>query len=495
MNDEINKYVFIFSESIKSTNVQFNELQSIFNYCNSNNLSLRYVSVEEFSRVEKIASKNLIYGSKFNQSCAIATLEGVDFLNKIMHRASYIQSCGKLIKMANIEQIKADEIYEVIDKYLQENNISTFELSFYTQDITANVKNPLKEIMIDERRTYFSDLPFKRAKTEILDHDWSGRIIRDENPDVQARIWVFKDVNENDRYINWDYPEKRDDIHLIIYQPLFRLKNALYVLDEAQESKPYWKGIDTTPQRLMGAMINLAQFRNKGVFVDPFSHTGTSLLEALRFEPSKIYFSDKFESIGALDNIKFLTKTTTEINEIISQMEEIKKRKKRTNTLPLLQDIGEAAQESLTWVNDQPFPIKTISVNQLMNKYDWLKEFSVRLIFYLVRRHYIENRMGVMNAPEGIPTPTFGECETLTSGKILNNLEESIENYLGLWRTYSLTMSDIGEKKSNRGLIDIGYNPQPFNSTIVDKIGDIDLCEKDIPLGDNSIDTVVADPP
>jgi SAM-dependent methyltransferase len=489
-----NDFVIVFSESLNSTDVQYKELESLLRLSKYKLMDVRDQQINRIiNNKNDLPTSDVVYRGSFKQSCILRTTAEIDLLHEIMERSSYIQSCGLLVYASSMDRSSINGVQEKLNDFIINQKISTFELSFYTNDRFGNVAGKQKGLLIDQKRFFLGDLPFDQVQKHLGDWKGPGKISFNKFDDIEARIWGFTDVFEgSSNDTNWSYPEKNDEIYLIIYQPLFRSKNPLYLLDSEKEAKPYWKGIDTTPQQLMGAMLNLAQVGPGQVILEPFAHTGSLILEATKLNLEGIIYNDIFETIGATDNLNFLTSSPELIISTSNEIEELIELKTKSKHAPSCNDIQEIARQSITWLPDKPYPNFT-NIESLMVTHNCLTQTNYRLLFYMIRRFLIERRIGWLQNGSSEPDIVFGEYNT--EGEYIKAIEESIKANLNLLKTFAENRKKIGKERKHRGIIDIGYEPISQNKcqTLV-KDANIDIT-KGVPLADNSIDAIITDPP
>jgi hypothetical protein len=484
---------FTFSEPISGTNVQFNELKSIIKLLEPKYVTFRQISPKRLPN-EVPRSKSDIIQVNFKQTCVLKLYATHRLLYRIMKRASYVTSCGPLISTPQLDRATVDTVRDELRDYISNNGINSFELSFFTLDKYIDKAGALSGLLIDQKRSFLCELPFTHAMREILDWNGPGDIIHDGVSDVDARIWVHKDIYEEEiSKLPWIYPEKGDELYLVIYQPMYRMRNALHALDETRELKPYWKGIDTTPHKLMGAMLNFAQVDSGQTILEPFAHTGTLLLEAARFDLGKVLYNDKFETIGAKDNLSFLVSPPEKILRIVDELKDITDVNKGENSTPTYRDIRNIALQSIKWENNEAYP-QVMDVERLFTNHEWLGDATTRLFYYIVRRFFIENRCGSLD-PNGT-SRRMGYGRFTTEEEILTALGEFMRNSIARFEEYANLRLRIGEERMRRGIMDIGYSPTDRNifQYLVDG-NDVNIMKDGLPIKQNTIDAIITDPP
>ena len=501
LSETPNRYVIVFTKGVDSTDVQFNELESLFGLLYPRFMYFRTPQKEDEDRQETMRNilppsppPSIVFQVKFKQSCIISTYASPKLLHDVIKRASYIHSIGSLVHADLMEVFSVNTARERIDLFVKSHGIKSFELSFYTRELFGKEPDALEGLLIDQKRYFLSDLPFEHAMEQLLNWQGPERIVRTGDvSEVDARIWGYKDIAEGDvEGLDWKYPEKLDEIYLILYRPLYRLKNALYYLDEAQEAKPYWKGIDTTPQQLMGAMLNLAQVKQGDIILEPFAHTGTLLHEAVRIDLGQVFFSDKFETIGARDNLELLTAPADRIEETVHEL----KRMTLLENDELYKNIRDVARKSLIWRVGEPYP-EMIAVDRLASDNSYLDDQRCRMLFYLARRFFTEQRIGMVGEHPN-QKDYYGEQSVFRRpGDLLKALEDFIDTKLSILSEFVKIRREIGPEREKRGLLDVGYNPVAQDKCVylAEDGRDVDVIENGLLLKDNSVDAIITDPP
>jgi hypothetical protein len=496
MDGKLNKYIFVFAESTDSTDVQFNELKALLRLADPD-LRISTVSVPRLE-IARPASPKEAYIGKFRQACILNTYADRSLLYSVAKRGAYIHACGLLLAAKPMEAQSVKETSDAISRHLQAEGIKVCELSFYTEDAYGKDPGVRRGHLIDESRFFLQDLGFALAREALLEN-LAGQGVVPRGPDdgCQGRIWIFKDVLPAPPPLgsDWTYTEKDDEIYFLMYQPLYMVNNPLYALDQLNEAKPYWKGIDTTPQRLMGAMLNLAEVKKGEVVLEPFAYTGTLPLEAVRLDLSQVYYSDVFESIGANDNINALTDTVDKLEETIAEMRKIMS----FEVLDQHQEILKVAQQSLFWDPHEAYPLEMRSVEGLMAECPSLRNFASRLFFYLVRRYFVDQRIGQTTSPDGKIAPHYGRREGYaTPAEMGQALERRVTQWISLLEAYAESRRELGAERTRRGLTEIGYDPVSREKCVRLK-GEVsqgvDLMADGIPLPNNSVHAIVTDPP
>jgi DNA modification methylase len=489
------RYIIVFTESSDSTDVQFNEFNALIGLLDPGLIVGTLPSVSALPGRSLLKANEAITG-KFKQSCILYTYADWSLLYSVLKRSTYIHSWGLLLLASPMEAINVDDVKSSISQHLVSERIQSFELSFYTEELFANRPDVLKGILIDEKRFFLQNLPFRLARETLMNWQGPQRIVPTfDKSNVDARIWIFKDVAPGlTMGSEWTYWEKNDEIYLIVYQPLCQLKNPIYFLDEAHEAKPYWRGIDTTPQRLMGAMLNLVGVKDGEVVLDPFVYTGTLPLEAVRLNLEQIHYSDILETLGAKDNIEVLTDSVSLIENTIQKVKNIM----RLGTGDSYETILQVAQDSLVWDLQQPYPIEMHSIDKLMAIHPILQELAPRLFFYMVRRFFVEGFIGLTKSVNGQVGPHFGCQERFsTPAEFRIALEKHVTQALSHLEDFTNVRRDWVPEMKRRGLIEIGYNPiardkcHPLGQDTMS----VDLMKDGIPLHNDSVDAIVTDPP
>jgi len=367
-------YYFVFKKNLRVTNIQFAELTALIR---SHNLvrgteeslhDLQFVAlqdfitglqelVESFSPLsthnvnELIASlyapvlRRQIVIHQFFGSCAVFIPPHLDIdLASVCGYSGYIHDCGEIVYLQQVDYAGKHVFFDAIDRYLlsRRDRESVFFTMFAHEDFTPNDR-----MMESYLRDGLDDLKFYVEKFYMGTHllvsvlhemreKFAGRLVIPEpgdfrethpklreqkNVDASRSLWFLVDqsVGPNPR-------EKGEERFFICYEQQFVNENPFHIFDE---NKPAWIAPVTIPHTLLGAMLNLTEVsrgrdaKRKVIVRDPFSGTGTTWLECLKYQNVLAQCSDLEPITPALvaDNLKFFKTSTSDLKRLIGQLE------------------------------------------------------------------------------------------------------------------------------------------------------------------------------
>ncbi len=474
------QYVFVFSESLNKTSIQYNELISLI----KRTLSPEEVLIEIKEYNSTILEDNLISNLdrvtiiKFTNSCIVKSSIKLD-LEKIIKNSGYIHSCGVLVFCKQWDSITTNDLINNINSFVDKEK-AFCKLSFYTDVDIKDLERNVDNIMIDKERTYIGKKFFSKEINTILEK--VNEHLADKNLSSKNNInniFVYKDESHNSFNGLEFYDEQDVSNTLIAYNSLYKKDNALHILDHYNESKPYWAGIYTTPHNLTNAMLNIAQIKEGEIIFDPFLHTGTTILEAAKYGCTVIG-SDYSEPIGAKDNIEFLL----DIDNLQKRIDRINNKIHDTAYLSSLQEIINSSMQ-----NGNDAFSNYEKIEELINANPILENIEDRVIFYILRRYTLRQL-------QGIAQKNTRENELEEKIKLFNNYKElaciCCDNPNGWYP------NDKNNIKENTFVNDANkYNTMRIGPV---KHNDFKyfIMQTDaskLYINDNSVDVIVTDPP
>lgn len=133
---------------------------------------------------------------------------------------------------------------------------------------------------------------------------------------VDSTFWLM-----SDRSINPVAPQNPgNERYYFCFEQLFINRNQFYLFDE---NKPAWKASTTIPHTLVAAMLNIGVTARRVAqsrfdVVDPFSGTGTTLFESIKYSDCRISTADidPLTAILIRDNADFFSKNQKQINDL-----------------------------------------------------------------------------------------------------------------------------------------------------------------------------------
>ena len=466
-------YLFVFEEGLRVTNVPVFELKSLLGQYAGIKLikELNFVELDKHEG-DKFVFDSFVKASRdpadhfpylkaggayiyvLEQSCIVSTDVKLD-LAPIVANSGYIHSAGKLLLAGRWDNIELQDINNTLNRHGQDN--PRIGLDFWTAD---RVPHPgLEGLSIDSERYFIDNLPFS-AQSSVLTQQYplAG---------AGSRVSIFRDIYHDKS--DSRYPESGDSIYMLAFADQVRKFSPLQILDEW---KPYWKGIDTTPQALMAAMLNIAGLRPGGRFIDIFGGMGTCMIEATKVRPGKAFHNDTMEVQGAMDNYTLLTTSPAEIKDLVIKLAGLK-----TASRNHFETLAEIARKSLEWngvgVNRSYPEVK--HVEELMQKCPELTDFSNRLYFYMLRRGY------------------YREAHLNGKGGLIGIVDQNIKSLQAYSANMEKAMSGIGTTED--GVILAPSFPQRGDWWETLNINMSQRLESSAGLPFHSIDAVVTDAP
>jgi len=415
-------YLFVFQKPNQVTNVPFYELRTLLK--DVANIGITEVPVFDenlyFTRdriKRRLPGKSPSPGKEFEsyptpnrgranlyaleQSCIVTTSSPIedDDLARIVGNSGYIHSAGELLLAGRFDSIKRSMLEDALKRVDTPQKPTSVE--FWTD---GNVPDEdLSGLAIDNQRYFIENLPFATQQVLLAE--------RHEKKSPNKMVTFYKDVLHGP---DSRYPESGDSIFILAFCPQIRKYSPLQQLDEW---KPYWKGIDTTPQCLMAAMLNIAGLRKGGVYLDMFGGMGTSMLEATKVGPKLALHTDYMETTGADDNHNLLTMDPTEIINLVKKLRVLQQRDSS-----LFTGLKELAEQSLDWEGvgtERSYP-EIRHIDAFMGDNPSLSDLSNRLCFYMLRRGYYR-RADLTGGLIELFNENLGEIERYAEAKLKAN--------------------------------------------------------------------------
>ncbi|RMF05699.1 hypothetical protein D6764_04050 [Candidatus Woesearchaeota archaeon] len=300
------------------------------------------------------------------QTCILSSREPLDekTMQDIIGMSGYIHSAGELLIGGKWDSISLSDI----EKALKEIEDGRIGIEMWTEKNMPS--EGLEGIAIDSRRYMLDNLPIMNQFARIQE--------RYELVNVDRVVTLIKDVHHGGD--TW-YHGSGDDTYLLAFSPQIRKFSPLQELDE---NKPYWKGIDTTPQQLMAAMLNLAGLKSGGYYLDVFGGMGTSMIEATKDFPAKAYHNDIMEVEGALDNFRFLTMNPDKMLEVVKNLSAMRSSDRRR--FEKIKELATLGIDRSRVGSERAYPDMEPSAKILREEPILRDNFENRLMFYLIRR-------------------------------------------------------------------------------------------------------------
>lgn len=379
-NHRSNSFYFLFRKNLKVTNIQFSELLSLLR-AHSKIISpngekhqfknLHFLSSSEFvdimekllisipkdtfteEYIEKFCKLYLSFLSKiiivdfFFGSCSIFVPYHIEVnVRLICALSGYIHSAGRCVYIRNITKSNKAFFYEAIDNHIA-NHYSSEKIGFFAvyahEDFTKydrakidELKNGLDDVKIYVEKFYMGNaslVSILREMTEkyknVLEIPEPGdyrtihqRFRQKASVETTKTMWLIIEHSVNKDHLKIP----GDKSYFICYDQEYINENPYYIFDE---NKPAWISHTTVPHTLMSAMINITMpywnTDQKITLKDPFSGSGTAILEGLKYSNLEVYGSD-LESVAPLlakDNFKFFTLKISELEDISKRLKDL----------------------------------------------------------------------------------------------------------------------------------------------------------------------------
>jgi hypothetical protein len=416
------RYFFLFQKNLGVTNIQYAELLNQLRWVEPRALGVlereEFASYHEgFLRDAQVADgtvdtvllsrldaslTDIFVIEPFFTCCVVHSPWQLDLFN-IVSKCGYLHSCGPLIHRTPLTEANRTEFVEQLRDHLMLRRESGTKVpalvQFYTHESypqldwkSTDEAEGLVDIKLDYSKAFFGwntlaaeteQLEVELKDLAIFDAEYYRRVAEDsEYRDRTETIFVIRDYS-----FSWSedgsraYPLEEAQFTLC-YESQFRKNNRIHIADE---SKPYWAGSTTTPQRLMAAMLNLIKPKPGALICDPFAGTGTSILEAMKW-PYTFAASDIFEPSLALDNMRLFGLSAQELDRCLNIVADTVSNEARVVRLASL------VKPTLRRVADSPYLDIAVALDDA-NLADFptddmlgVDALGRRLGFYLVRK-------------------------------------------------------------------------------------------------------------
>jgi hypothetical protein len=387
--------------------------------------SMTYSSTHERAVIAATSSVSFfartILIAPFNTSCAVFLPEHLRVdLESICAQSGYIHSCGHIVYIRNVEKSDKDRFFSHLDSHLNEHYRSGRRAFFavyahedFTRydrskaealrhgldDVKIHVdkfyigKSPLLDVIREMRAKYSETVYIPKAGDYRKVHDPA---LRSENIETSRSLWLITDADSPSEK-GYAEPRRR---FVICYDQLYRNKNPFHPFDE---NKPGWLTHTTTPHSLIAAMINLTQpwYRDTTVLCDPFMGTGTTLLEALKYDDVIPLCSDASVTSPLLtsDNYEFFCRVSEELYTLAKHLQVLIDSgaaglpAPTSKASPSLQSIDKSYDWSVETLRDVLKDTDPMVYELPERTIDSLSAVSLdaRIMFYLVLKAYIRH--------------------------------------------------------------------------------------------------------
>jgi tRNA G10 N-methylase Trm11 len=519
------KTVFVFQAGIDRTNLQRAEFISLlellhdgvsYDIVDLDDLRTKSKNTIRFLRFDTpvlpIIQKYFVAHITFLRQSAIVLSNFRLNVIEMVRRAGYIHSTGELVFVSKWEALDDKSISNALSDFciLKEEY---FPYHFYTDSDNRSHKLNLDPLLIDNKRYHIGVSSFRKAN-DLIQREHENALKKNN---IQKRgdgdIFIYKDAHEGmtGGCLNNFYVDRNITEYAVCYLSRYKKDNPIHTLDSLSEAKPFWAGIFTTPHRLMNAMLNLAKVRKEHIILDPFSHTGTLVIEASQIG-CKTICCDIAEVQGAKDNYNFICKGARNMRILSDAIREIVENKKHLHKF--FNDL--ASESAILNVHGLPEIADDKKIENIINKYIGsetdLNIVENRLFFYIVRRYELNKKRQFEEYNEASAMvrkylgnkKDFQATGTDPSPDLFSgyyHFAEQMEAFEDAYRNTGISMVTSSHAKFKQLFEDnqytesrVGYvnlaseEPRFFCKDILDNFDNYGII-------DNSIDAVISDPP
>lgn len=301
---------------------------------------------------EPVFSRTIALDAFFG-SCAVFIPPTLDInIRAICAESGYIHSCGPSIYLRKLYKARRNEFFNILDGYLRSNQQNGKKILFtvyahedfteFDREFADELRYGLDDVKVLIEKFYMGReslvwvlkaLREKFGNRLVIPPPGDFRVAHreyrlDASVDKSRTIWLIIDHS-----IGATQRERGDIAYCICYDQKFLNENPFHIFDE---NKPAWIDHTTMPHTLAGAMINIARPeipRGRSiVLADPFSGTGTTLLECLKVKGISAIGSDldPMTTLIFNDNLEFfaspkevLEKYVKRLSDLISDTEKL----------------------------------------------------------------------------------------------------------------------------------------------------------------------------
>ena len=367
-------YFFLFHKNLSRTNIQYAELGSLITLHTTNNATqkpetaLHFILVKDFlNGVQQVvtdlarstADKDLLCKTfldlypevlrrtvlldMFHGSCSVFFPPHLDMdLFKVCSESGYIHSCGHNVYARQLAKTDDSEFKEKVKAYLKPITKRVFFAVYSHEDFTrydgkhsSYLRGGLDDVKIYAEKYFVGNKPLVRVLHELKseapdkiflaeagDYHKHGEQMKANRTFPGRSLWLIVD-----RVVSEQRGMANEEQFLICYDQRYKNKNPLHLFDE---NKPAWVAHTTIPHTLAGAMINVTRTawpEGTVSIYDPFSGTGTTALEAVKFENVRMTCNDKSPIAAQLlkDNQTFFAMSHKRLEGIVSTLTALSK--------------------------------------------------------------------------------------------------------------------------------------------------------------------------
>lgn len=261
--------------------------------------------------------ENTIIIDAFYTSCIVSVPNSLELdIQKICFQSGYIHSCGENIYTRNMKKAKYDNFVDKLAHYLKDYKEPLNFIMYTHEDFPVKNKlyvNDFQKHGLDEIKFFLEKFYMQNISLiQIVENLKTDERLKDKIKIIKKNeakgsnsdecIWMIID-----RSIGNDLKYPGEKKYYICYKQMYINENPFHIFDE---NKPGWINSVTIPHILVGAMLNIARGecpnngQKKYKVIDPFVGTGTTFLEALKYDDIGFEGGDKCR----------IAKTVTQIN-------------------------------------------------------------------------------------------------------------------------------------------------------------------------------------
>ena len=258
----------------------------------------------------------------FFGSCAVFLPPGMT-LNPlaICAESGYIHSCGPSVWNRKIAKATKKGLTDRLEEHLNKRNIKKARLIVYAhEDFTEHdrnnaqaLKDGLDDVKLHLEKYYIGKESLVQVLQKIQVH--FGDRLEVAEPEHYKKgknsstvstipvIWLLVERTPTSEIIH-----RGKEQYYVLYEQEYKNENPHHIFDE---NKPAWIDHTTIPHTLVAAMINITRpwWREdqSPTFADPFVGTGTTWLEAIKFDSiqSSCGDSEPLSPLAIQDNVEF----------------------------------------------------------------------------------------------------------------------------------------------------------------------------------------------
>lgn len=354
-------YYFLFHKNLSVTNIQFAELVSLIRLHTTNRgnkqpeKSLHFVVVKEFLKgmqevVDDLAKsrptkrvlrdtflnlyaevlRHMVLLDVFHGSCSVFFPPHMRLnLFKVCSESGYIHSTGHSVYAREFSIADDEDFKRALTSYIKRKypREKVFFVVYAHEDFTkddrdhaSQLRGGLDDVKVYVEKYFLGNKPLVHVLRELQASNNSRLFLASAGSYKKHRDQITKNSLLKDQtiwlIIDRIYPS--DERFLICYDQCYKNASPLHLFDE---NKPAWTAHTTIPHTLSGAMLNITRplwpKRNVKIY-DPFCGTGTTVLEALKFNSVHITCNDTAPIAPLLlqDNLAFFASTKERLKEI-----------------------------------------------------------------------------------------------------------------------------------------------------------------------------------